>query len=1026
MIMKNRYYMIPSLAALTSCLLLGTACQADAEKTAPAKAPAAPVAVQKSACTIKLSAQTSFRKTANAQQKAIMGKQLTPEQAKAMRAFDEKINTVNRNLIWKKMFNEADAELKKLLAEKDQEQALRSKIVLLMADNVSRKNDPALLVKEVDTLLKQYANVLTPADKAALYRYQAGAFDKQKKYCEKTKVLYARLGCAITEQDAENTCNELIQAVWNAGKQAEAVALAKEFADMAGADKKSARISKLLYYARMMKDAAVCKDALAAYKKAEKDINKVANETIQVASAFRSKSMDFIPALQEIIANPAYAFRLRANALAEYMNSGAAKKKPAEIIDLANKHLFTVKDIPPADYTYLVYNVLLNHAARTMGRHDLAQQYCKSLLAYPQVQTAPKVDAVKRLTTYMAQRGEYAEAFKLIDQGFTFDKLAVTQYVDLCRQYVNLLKWQGKCDEAVKYLRSKINDANKKLILKEVAVIYTYFRELDKAYAAYMEAGMPVEAVGVYGGIEPAKAQTLALKIIEDEKNYTEQVRGALLVHFLGSGKKNADIRKKYAPLLKYVNGWSLPGTMRYAATAKDYDRTFEMMEIMKQRNSFVLDNTTAQILLEYYINSGNVAKLKELKEQLPASRVSAANKVRFDIAIDLFTAIRQDKAGAFKAFYKNSKFPAMTQKERADLLLSLSALALNAKFFTVCEEIYDTYLSLYKPQPCKTYNVPFSDKPVLGVHGFLSLEKMPAPQFMDRKYGGNMDFLVTDVSTGDRGGAISGKQSGDTYKPSELRMICDKYGLHMMFKAFDSKAKDIEAGIVSAGSFEMYFAPGDNQPYYCPLPDMSNTAVGIWNSSYDHRQWRQLDQFGKTNFDIKTEKVYTEDGYIVYMFVAWDKFYDKLPEKGDTWDFENVHWSRFGGNSWNGLKTIHGRSTWGKLAFDISDDQMRQIKRNLIIKARQAYLKEKRTSGKYHGVIDRWANDKYVGDSAFYNEKVAPLIQKLDSYLPLVTANMNDETVDTLFFEAVPAWNEIRYTIEDLRREYLEEKLSK
>ena len=38
----------------------------------------------------------------------------------------------------------------------------------------------------------------------------------------------------------------------------------------------------------------------------------------------------------------------------------------------------------------------------------------------------------------------------------------------------------------------------------------------------------------------------------------------------------------------------------------------------------------------------------------------------------------------------------------------------------------------------------------------------------------------------------------------------------------------------------------------------------------------------------------------------------------------------------------------------------------------------------------------------------------------------MNDETVDTLFFEAVPAWNEIRYTIEDLRREYLEEKLSK
>ena len=79
-----------------------------------------------------------------------------------------------------------------------------------------------------------------------------------------------------------------------------------------------------------------------------------------------------------------------------------------------------------------------------------------------------------------------------------------------------------------------------------------------------------------------------------------------------------------------------------------------------------------------------------------------------------------------------------------------------------------------------------------------------------------------------------------------------------------------------------------------------------------------------------------------------------------------------------------------------------------------------------YHGAIDRWANDKYVGDAAFYNEKVGPLVRKLDSYLPLVTADMSDETVDKLFFEAVPAWNEIRYTIEDLRREYLEEKLSK
>ncbi|MBO5958795.1 MAG: hypothetical protein J6Q65_01600, partial [Lentisphaeria bacterium] len=550
---------------------------------------------------------------------------------------------------------------------------------------------------------------------------------------------------------------------------------------------------------------------------------------------------------------------------------------------------------------------------------------------------------------------------------------------------------------------------------------------LDMAYATYQEAGLPVDAIRVYSGIEPAKSAALALKIIEDEKNYKEQMRGALLSHFLGSGKQNADIRKKYAHLMKYVDNGTLNGVIRYAATAKDYDRVFELIGYQKEHNRFVQDNVNVQFLTEYYINTGNMQKLRELKEQLAGSRADAKTKQKYGIVIDCFTAVTQDKAGAFNVFYKDYTFPAgMNQKDKANLLLALSSSALNAKMFTVSEEIYKTYLSLYKPEPCKTYTVPFSDEPVLGVHGFMSLKKMPEAQFMDRKYGGNMDFLVTDVSTGDRGAAIAGKKGTDVYKPSELRMICDKYGLHMMFKAFDSKAKEIEAGIASAGSFEMYFAPGDNQPYYCPLPDMGNTAVGIWNSSYNNFQWRQLDPNGKTNFDIKTEKVFTDDGYIVYMFIAWDKFYDKLPEKGDAWDFENVHWSRFGGNSWNGLKTIHGRSTWGTLVFDISDDQMRQIKRNLIVKARKAYLKEKSTSGRYHGKIDRWRHDRFVGDTAFYYEKVAPLVQKLDFYLPLVTADMDDATVDKIFFEAVPGWNEIRYKIADLRREYLEEQLTK
>ena len=100
----------------------------------------------------------------------------------------------------------------------------------------------------------------------------------------------------------------------------------------------------------------------------------------------------------------------------------------------------------------------------------------------------------------------------------------------------------------------------------------------------------------------------------------------------------------------------------------------------------------------------------------------------------------------------------------------------------------------------------------------------------------------------------------------------------------------------------------------------------------------------------------------------------------------------------------------------------MRRIKRNLIAKARKAYLQEKRTTHTYHGEVDRWAKDLYAGDPDFYKAKVAPLIRQLDSYLPLVTVEMDDATVDKLFHEAVPGWFEIRFKISDLRKDYLEE----
>lgn len=716
----------------------------------------------------------------------------------------------------------------------------------------------------------------------------------------------------------------------------------------------------------------------------------------------------------------------RIRALQEYSRSPEGRKDPMAIVTLGEQLL--AGKLTPREFEALVCRLLIPQVTRTMKRQDLAEKYHRAVLARPQVDSQYKIEAVKNLCVFLAQRNDYAAAFQLVKDALSFEGLEPEQVVPLYKIHVRLLKWQGKHGEAETFLRSRINALNKKEMLIVLAELHAYFRDWDKAYAVYLEAGLPRKALAVYESADHIKARNFALKVLEDEQNYDEPFRGSLLYLFLDPGQENTAIRKKYAHLMKYAGTaqyWRVMYSLKGAAIARDYDRMFEILNALKAHENYVFSEEIARVLFIYALENRRFDTLSALKTEIASSRINKKSKDTMLIAADCFLTIKEDKPGAFQAFCKDYKFPEMTPKERADLYLALASFALNGGMNTVSAEIHKAYQDLYKHLPCKIYTVPFSDKPVMGLHGFLSLKKMPQPQFMDRKFGGSMDFLSTDVSTGERSGAVPSKaKDGEPYRPSELRMVCDQYGIHILFRAFDSKAKAIEAELAGAGSFEMYLAPGEDQPYYCPLPDTGNKAVQIWNTTYNTPQWRRLDVHGKTNFDVRTETVFTEDGYYVYLFFAWDKFYDKLPEKGDLWDFENIHWSRFGGHSWNGIKTIHGRSSWGKLAFEISDDQMRRIKRNLIAKARKAYLQEKRTTHTYHGEVDRWAKDRYAGDPDFYKAKVAPLIRRLDSYLPLVTVEMDDATVDKLFHEAVPGWFEIRFKISELRKDYLEESL--
>jgi hypothetical protein len=72
---------------------------------------------------------------------------------------------------------------------------------------------------------------------------------------------------------------------------------------------------------------------------------------------------------------------------------------------------------------------------------------------------------------------------------------------------------------------------------------------------------------------------------------------------------------------------------------------------------------------------------------------------------------------------------------------------------------------SVARPKPRRVMEVPYSEVRVTGPDSWKLLSVKPSGQIVDRAYGGSLDFLKTDVGTGDRGvvaasTASAGKQT--------------------------------------------------------------------------------------------------------------------------------------------------------------------------------------------------------------------------------------------------------------------------
>jgi len=174
-----------------------------------------------------------------------------------------------------------------------------------------------------------------------------------------------------------------------------------------------------------------------------------------------------------------------------------------------------------------------------------------------------------------------------------------------------------------------------------------------------------------------------------------------------------------------------------------------------------------------------------------------------------------------------------------------------------------------------------------------------------------------------------------------------------------------------------------------------------------------------------RLEHRFFDDRVARYVFLSWNAYGYAIPSTGSVWEFETVLWARQGNFAWNGTESIHGRSTWGRLVFDLPASARTAILRHRIFTVLATYQAEKVTRAEHAGILDFW-QDPVLGDPEFYQVRVKPLVEKLDALVPLVKPGMSDEDVARVEAGALQGWAKIRYTVDALRRQWLLERLSR
>ena len=154
------------------------------------------------------------------------------------------------------------------------------------------------------------------------------------------------------------------------------------------------------------------------------------------------------------------------------------------------------------------------------------------------------------------------------------------------------------------------------------------------------------------------------------------------------------------------------------------------------------------------------------------------------------------------------------------------------------------------------------------------------------------------------------------------------------------------------------------------------------------------------------------------FMRIDWEILYDRLPGEETRWTLGVIPWLRSGGFTWGSGGQVHELNKFGKLEFRGIGRILPEIRRRLVFSAWGACRRN-------IPALKVFWQDEIHGDRGFYKKILLPYLERLETYGKSVSPEMSTETADRLFREAVPEWFELKYRVDELRRNALRRQLT-